>query len=281
MHRTRALCGLIVFILFISLALPSTAVADSKNIKLRAVVVGNDGRGTIHIQDLKSQQRWVLVFRDGTFDDGGRPRHLSVGDVVDVKAERLGSGHLLVRKVTVLGRTAAVVPGSVGDRPPVVIVQPQPQPQPPVVIVRPQQPQAPAPVQAQPAGIGGGSNTIGAIVKTLGIGAAVKVFAVPLNNFINTLLLNRGAAVQAQTKVVPILSVSIGLRTPGSAHVGAAQVSGPATVIGRVQAVALLEVDYQQDARVKAFVPVDNLQPWQAFKRVPGVGVSAIIELRI
>jgi hypothetical protein len=275
MHRTRAYCGLIVFILFISLVLPSAAVADSKSIKLRAVVVGNDGRGTIHIQDLKSHQRWVLVFRDGKFYDDGRARYLSVGDVVEVKAERLGSGHLLARKVTVLGRTAAVAPGSVGDTPPVVIVQPQPQP--PVVIVRPQ-PQPP--VQAQPAGIGG-SNTIGAIVKTLGIGAAVKIFAVPLNNFINRLLLNRGAAVQAQTKVVPILSVSVGLRTPGSAHVGAAQVSGPATVIGRVQAVALLEVDYQQDARVKAFVPVDNLQPWQAFKRVPGVGVSAIIELRI
>jgi hypothetical protein len=26
---------------------------------------------------------------------------------------------------------------------------------------------------------------------------------------------------------------------------------------------------------------VDNLKPWEAFRRVPGVGVSAIIDLRI
>jgi hypothetical protein len=48
MHSTRAFCGLIAFILFISLAIPSVALADSKNIKLRAVLVANDGRGTIH-----------------------------------------------------------------------------------------------------------------------------------------------------------------------------------------------------------------------------------------
>jgi hypothetical protein len=269
MQRKRALCGLIAFILFISLVVPSIALADNKDVKLRAVVVANDGRGTIHVQDLKTHRRWVLVFRGKDRSDERRARRLFSGDVVEVKGERLGSGYLLARKVTVLGRTTAVYSGPVGSRPPVIITQPAPQPAP-----------QPAAVVAQPASIGG-SNTIGAIVKTLGIGAAVKVFAVPLNNFINTLLLNRGAAVQAQTKVVPILSVSIGLRTPGSAHVGAAQISGPAGVVGRVQAVALLEADYQQDARVKAFVPVDNLQPWQAFKRVPGVGVSAIIELRI
>jgi hypothetical protein len=252
-------------------------VADSKNVKLRAVVVGNDGRGTVHIQDLSTHQRWVLVFRGKDGDDGGRRwRYLAAGDVVEVKAERLGSGYLLARKVTVLGRTATVpgpgvLPGP-GVNPRPIVIVPQPVPQQPV--------SQPAPVPAQPAALGG-SNTIGAIVKTLGIGAAVKIFAVPLNNFINTLLLNRGAAVQAQTKVVPILSISIGLRTPGSAYVGAAQVSGPASVMSRVQAVALLEADYQHDARVKAFIPVDNLQPWQAFKRVPGVGVSAIIELRI
>ena len=28
-------------------------------------------------------------------------------------------------------------------------------------------------------------------------------------------------------------------------------------------------------------IPVDSLKPWESFKRVPGVGVSAIIDIRI
>jgi len=47
------------------------------------------------------------------------------------------------------------------------------------------------------------------------------------------------------------------------------------------EAVALLEADFQAAFRIKAYVPVDNLKPWEAFRRVPGVGVSAIIDLRI
>jgi hypothetical protein len=119
------------------------------------------------------------------------------------------------------------------------------------------------------------------IIKTLGIGAAVRAFAPQINNFINTLLRNRGAAVQAQTKVVPVLSLTIGVSAPGGAYVGAAQVSGPAAAVNRVQAVALLEADYQTAFRIKVYVPVDNLKPWEAFRRVPGVGVSAIIDIRI
>ena len=119
------------------------------------------------------------------------------------------------------------------------------------------------------------------IIKTLGVGAAVKIFAQPLNSFINTLLQNHGAAVQAQTKVVPILSIAIGINTPGTAYVGAAQVSGTAAALAKVEAVAVIEADYQREFRVKALIPVDNLQPWIAFRRVPGVGVSAIIDLKI
>jgi hypothetical protein len=48
-----------------------------------------------------------------------------------------------------------------------------------------------------------------------------------------------------------------------------------------VQAVALLEGDFMTTFRVKAYVPVDNLEPWKSIRRVPGVGVSAIIDIRI
>ncbi|MDR7555819.1 MAG: hypothetical protein QN157_09435 [Armatimonadota bacterium] len=119
------------------------------------------------------------------------------------------------------------------------------------------------------------------IIKTLGIGYAVRQFAPQINNFINDLLQNRGVAVRQQTKVVPILSLAIGVGNPGGAYIGAAQVSGPAAAVNRVQAVALLEADFQTAFRIKAYVPVDNLKPWEAFRRVPGVGVSAIVDIRI
>lgn len=125
-----------------------------------------------------------------------------------------------------------------------------------------------------------GQDIIG-IIKTLGVAYAVRTFAPQINNFINDLLLNRGAEVRDRTKVVPILSIEIGLRAPGGAYVGAAQVSGPVAAVEKVQAVAVLEADFQNAFRVKALVPVDNLKPWEALRRVPGVGVSAVIDIKI
>ncbi len=119
------------------------------------------------------------------------------------------------------------------------------------------------------------------IIKTLGIGYAVRTFAPQINNFVNDLLQNRGVAVREKTKVVPILSIAIGVNSPGGAYIGAAQVSGPKAAVDRVQAVAELDADFQQAFRIKILVPVDNLQPWVAFRRVNGVGVSAVIDIRI
>lgn len=119
------------------------------------------------------------------------------------------------------------------------------------------------------------------IIKTLGVGYAVRTFAPQINSFINDLLQNRGVAVREQTKVVPILSISIGVSSPGGAYVGAAQVSGPRSAVDRVQAVAVIEADFQAAFRIKALVPVDNLKPWESLRRVPGVGVSAIVDIRI
>jgi hypothetical protein len=49
----------------------------------------------------------------------------------------------------------------------------------------------------------------------------------------------------------------------------------------KVQAVALIEADFQTAFRIKAYVPVDSLEPWKGIRRVPGVGVSAIVDIRI
>ncbi|MGH2361847.1 MAG: hypothetical protein ACRDGM_15070 [bacterium] len=125
------------------------------------------------------------------------------------------------------------------------------------------------------------SQDIIAIIKTLGVGAAVKLFAPQLNTFINNLLLARDARTRQTTKVVPILSISIGINTPGQATIGAAQVAGPQAAVARVQAVAAIDANYQNVFHIRALIPVDSLEPWKRLKRVVGVGVSAIIDLRI
>ncbi|HEU5170072.1 MAG TPA: hypothetical protein VFU46_06025, partial [Gemmatimonadales bacterium] len=123
--------------------------------------------------------------------------------------------------------------------------------------------------------------TVPAIVKTIGIGAAVKAFAPALNNFINRLVQAKDPTTLQTTKVVPILSISIGISNPGQAAIGAAQVSGPKAAVDRVQAVAAIDANYQDSFTVRALVPVDSLEPWKAVRRVPAVGVSAIIDLKL
>ncbi len=116
------------------------------------------------------------------------------------------------------------------------------------------------------------------IIKVFGIGYAVTQFAGPLNDFINALLNNKGVKVTERTKVVPILSIGVG----SSSYIGAAQVSGPKNAMDKVKAVGQLEGDFNQVFRVKALVPLDSLNPiTDGIRRVPGVGVTAIIDIRI
>ena len=122
---------------------------------------------------------------------------------------------------------------------------------------------------------------LGTVIKTLGVGAAVKMFAPQLNNFINSLLRAKDAETKQTTKVVPILSISIGIGTPGQATIGAAQVAGPKSAVNKVQAVAAIDANFSGVWQIKALIPVDSLEPWKRLRRVVGVGVSAIIDVRI
>ncbi len=130
-------------------------------------------------------------------------------------------------------------------------------------------------------GVAVNAQDVGSIVKTLGVGVAVKMFAPQLNGFINSLLRAKDAETKQTTKVVPILSLSIGIGAPGRATIGAAQVAGSRAAVEKVQAVASLDGNFSNVFQVKALVPVDSLEPWKRLRRVPGVGVSAIIDLRI
>ena len=109
----------------------------------------------------------------------------------------------------------------------------------------------------------------------VGGGALVKTIAKPIDDFINTITLNEGASFQGYTKVVPIVSMGDGT------HIGAAQVGGTSREsVEQTQAVAQLEVGFQ-GVRVKVLVPIDSLNPLQQFRRVQGIGVTAIIDVKI
>ncbi len=125
-------------------------------------------------------------------------------------------------------------------------------------------------------------NILNQVIEIVGIGFVVKALGPQINDFINTLLLNHQAANREETKVVPILSIGIGLSSPGGAYIGAAQVSGPTEALATVQAVAQIEATFSNTVRVKALIPIDSLTPIPgSFHRVYGVGVTAIIDLRV
>lgn len=125
-------------------------------------------------------------------------------------------------------------------------------------------------------------NILNQVLEIFGIGYVVKTLGPQINDLVNTLLLNNQAANREETKVVPILSVGIGISSSGSAYIGAAQVSGPAEALATVQAVAQIEATLSNSVRVKALVPIDSLTPIPgSFHRVYGVGVTAIIDIRV
>ncbi len=120
---------------------------------------------------------------------------------------------------------------------------------------------------------------LGDILKDAAItvvaGTAVKALAPQLNDFINTLTFNKGIGYEGYTKVVPILSIGSGTRV-GAAQVGA----NTKTAIDNTKAVAQLEGEFKS-IRAKALIPIDSENPIKQFKRVKGVGVTAIIDVKL
>lgn len=112
-------------------------------------------------------------------------------------------------------------------------------------------------------------------VLIFGGGALVNAIGPQLNDFINTLTFNRGVRFDGYTKVVPIVSIGNGTR------IGAAQVGGVTKeAVDRVKAVGQLEGEFNR-IRAQALIPIDSENPLQQFKRVQGVGVTAIIDVKL
>lgn len=118
---------------------------------------------------------------------------------------------------------------------------------------------------------------LGDILKVGGIGYVVRQSAGALNRAINTLTMNKGLESELSTKVVPILSIGQG------GYIGAAQVAGPEDAVKKVEAVGQLEAGFNFGTRFRAkvLVPIDTNDPKKGFHRVQGVGVSAVIDIRL
>ncbi|MGC9372872.1 MAG: hypothetical protein ACP5DY_06085 [Thermovirgaceae bacterium] len=124
---------------------------------------------------------------------------------------------------------------------------------------------------------GGGALAIdlGDLIGVVGGGFIVSALGEPINDFINTITFNRGVGSEESTKVVPIVSVGSGTA------IGAAQISGPDTAVGKTKAVAQLELRFQDRIRVDVLIPIDSTNPLERFRRVQQVGVSAVIDYKL
>jgi hypothetical protein len=113
------------------------------------------------------------------------------------------------------------------------------------------------------------------ILKAGGIAVVVDRFGGDIDRAINRLT-NTKPDKNFATKVVPIISAGKGT------HIGAAQVMGKPDVVSKVQAVAQVEGDFMgREVRLRALIPISTKNPQHSVKRVEGVGVSAIVDIRI
>ena len=96
-----------------------------------------------------------------------------------------------------------------------------------------------------------------------------------INSAINSVMMKEGAGTNYATKVVPIVSIG------NSGYIGAAQVIGDADQVAKVEAVGQLEISWNDKLfRIKGLIPMDSKNP-TSFSRVQGVGVSAVIDVRV
>jgi hypothetical protein len=122
-----------------------------------------------------------------------------------------------------------------------------------------------------------GTTQIRQVIKIIGVGAAVKQFGPDINRGINKLANHKDTSTRA-TKVVPILSAGIASRQA----IGAAQVMGPKSLVDKVQAVAQLDQDlFGREIKIRAMIPVSSTDVVKNIRKVDGVGVSGIVDLKL
>lgn len=118
--------------------------------------------------------------------------------------------------------------------------------------------------------------SLGDVVKVGGVGFIVEKFGGQINDFINKLTANKNLSTTESTNVVPIISLG------GGGYIGAVQIIGAKANVEKCKAVVQLEANaaFGKNLRIKALVPVGS-KTTSNIKRIYGVGVSAIIDIRI
>lgn len=112
------------------------------------------------------------------------------------------------------------------------------------------------------------------VLKVGGVLLAVNQLGDGMNHFINNLLQQHKAETMGATKVVPIVSVGQG------AYIGAVQVVGVPDRVQRVQAVAAVE-GVAGKLQGTLLIPISTKMPGSKLSRVDGVGVNAIVDLKL
>lgn len=121
------------------------------------------------------------------------------------------------------------------------------------------------------------SAQIGTIIKAGGVFLAVKQFGSQINRSINKLT-GHTDTVRETSKIVPILSGGINGRTA----IGMAQVMGPKAQVDKVQAVAQLDQDlFGREIKIRAMIPIESKDVIRDLKKVEGVGVTGIVDLKL
>ena len=124
------------------------------------------------------------------------------------------------------------------------------------------------------AGAGLFGDIITDLLKIGGVGLVVDRFGPDINKAFNAVQGFKNDEAQ-MTKVVPILSVGQGK------YIGAVQVMGPKSAVQKVKAVAQVETKFAGTVRLKAMIPVESKNVVENIRRVPGVGVSGIVDLKL
>lgn len=126
------------------------------------------------------------------------------------------------------------------------------------------------------AAVGSYGSLLGDVAKVGGVAFIVDKFGSQINSFVNKLTLNKNVGTTEATAVVPILSLG------GGGYIGAVQVIGTKANVAKCKAVVQIEGNavFGKNIRAKALVPVGS-KSTSNIKRIYGVGVSAIIDIRI
>ena len=121
----------------------------------------------------------------------------------------------------------------------------------------------------------GASAQFGKLLKGGGIAYLVSKFGPEINKGLNSITKTNNVGTDYDTKVVPIISAGSGN------YAGAVQVAGPKDQIEKVQACAQLEGKFNPlGIRYRALIPIAT-KGITNIKRVPGVGISGIVDIKL